>query len=132
MAQLRHRQDELSALGCRPVVITFGSVQMVRRWLEENAPGLTILRDPDLAAYRAFGLERSWRRVLHPRTFLKYLQLLLQGWRIGKSEGGLDQLGGDFVIDRRGRVRLARPSRHPADRPRWEELAAALGPSEPN
>ena len=71
--------------------------------------------------------ERSWRRVLDPRTVFGYLRLMRAGWRAGESEGDRVQLGGDFIVDGQGMVRLARPSRHVADRPGWQELEDVLG-----
>ncbi|MEZ4651868.1 MAG: hypothetical protein R3E97_24330 [Candidatus Eisenbacteria bacterium] len=47
-----------------------------------------------------------------------------------RGDGALpstDQLGGDFVIDRSGFVRLAWESTTPADRPSVRDLEDALG-----
>ena len=41
--------------------------------------------------------------------------------------GDIHQLGGDFLLDRSGRLMLAHPSTDPADRPTVQQLLDALG-----
>jgi len=126
VAQLRRRQDEIEALGARTWLITFGMRGPARRWQQDHAPGIPLIRDADLSIYRTYGLQRSWWRSLGPRTLLTYARLFLTGRRPQRSGDDWTQLGGDFVVDRRGMLHLARPSREAADRPGWGELEAAL------
>jgi hypothetical protein len=126
VAQLRRRREEIEARGARLWLVTFGLRGLARRWQREHAPGVPLLLDEDRALYRAYGLRSSWWRSLSPRTLLVYARHLLAGRRLERSGEDWTQLGGDFVVDRHGMLRLARPSREAADRPAWPEIAAAL------
>ncbi len=70
-----------------------------------------VLVDLQRRAYREWGLKRIpfWRLYLDPRVWLQYAKLLLGGERL--RQGGRDtrQLGGDFVVDRAGKIVYSRP-----------------------
>jgi hypothetical protein len=100
-------------------VISFAEPAKLVRYQEYHKWPLPILADPQRDAYRSFALPRlSWRRVFAPATLRLYAQLL---WRRKHLEnyGREDtyQGGGDFLIDRGGRILFAYRSREPADRP---------------
>lgn len=84
-----------------------------------------VLCDEAGVAFRAYGLRRGARHVLRPGLLLPYLRAAA---RWGQRPPGRDvwQLGGDFVLDREGRVALAHPSRHPDDHPPLDHLLAAV------
>ena len=108
------------------LLISFGTPEQARCWLEETGAPFPLLLDPDRGSYRAYGLERSVRRVFHPRVFLAYFRLMLQGRKLRPIQGDPYQLGGDFIVDSRQIVRYAHPSADPADRPDVQELRAHL------
>ena len=126
MAQLRQREAEFDALRVQILVISFGAEYWAKAWLEETGAPYPLLLDPELRVYRAYGLERSVLRVWSPKVLWRYLRLVLAGRRLRPAQGDLYQLGGDFVVDADGIVRLARPSRDPTDRPPVEELLKVL------
>lgn len=126
MAQLRQHAAEFEALNVRLVVVSFGLAHQARAWLEETGSPFTLLLDPERAAYRAYGLQRSLLRSWEPKVWLEYARLLVAGRRWRGIQGDSGQLGGDFIIDRKGIVRLAHPSRDPTDRPSVAELLGAL------
>lgn len=76
--------------------------------------------------YQAYGLERSALRTWSPRTIWYYVRRLAAGARLQRARGDPYQLGGDFVVDTNGIVRLAYRSRDPADRPSVERLLEVL------
>ena len=117
MAQLCRHWDRFESSRARAVIITFGGQSLARAWLKETGVPFELWLDPQRAAYRAFGLERSLVRSWGPRTIWAYARLMVRGrpWR--GIQGDSSQLGGDFVVDTGGIVRLAYPSRDPADRP---------------
>jgi peroxiredoxin len=123
---LRDHDDELESLRVGITLITFGTPEQARRWLKETAAPFPMLLDPDRSAYRTYGLERSKTKVLHPAVFATYFRLLLKGRKLRPVQGDPYQLGGDFLIDRNGIVRIARPSDNPADRPSIQEIFQAL------
>ncbi len=60
---------------------------------------------------------------LSPRTVWLYVKLWLTRQATYAVHGDdLTQLGGDFIVDRAGVLRLACPSHVPADRPSIESL----------
>ena len=126
MAQLRLHKAELQFLNTNIYVISFGAAPLARRWLEETEIPFTLLLDPQRAAYQAYGLERSLLRSWGAKTFWRYAQLLVLGHRWRGIQGDSGQLGGDFVVDTQGTIRLAYPSRDPTDRPAIEQLLAVL------
>jgi peroxiredoxin len=126
LAQVRRQRAEIEALGARLWIVSFGLPAAVRRWRREHAPDTPTLLDPRRDLYRAYGLQRSRRRSLGPRVLVAYVRLILTGRRPARGGDDWTQLGGDFVVDAAGTIRLARPSRDAADRPTWDELEAAL------
>jgi hypothetical protein len=87
-----------------------------------------MLADPDRKLYQAFALKRlSWFRVFSPATLKLYLKLYRKGLpqpNYGKED--IYQAGGDFLIDRSGRLLFAHRSEDPADRPTVGRLLKAI------
>jgi hypothetical protein len=77
----------------------------------------TLLLDPARVAYDAYELEWSLLRSWNLNTFWQYIRLLLSGRRWRGIQGDSGQLGGDFIVDAQGVVRLAYRSQDPTDRP---------------
>ncbi len=65
---------------------------------------------------RAWGLKVWWR----------YAQLLLAGRKWRGVQGDSGQLGGDFIVDTAGIIRLAYRSHDPTARPSTNQLLAVL------
>ncbi len=126
MAQLRRYEDELAERNVSTLVVTFGSSPLAQAWLDETGVSFPVLLDEDRAVYRAYGLERSWRRSWNLRTAWRYVQLMRAGRRWRGVQGDSTQLGGDFIVDAEGVVRLAYRSHDPTDRPSLSVLMAQL------
>lgn len=122
---MRDAHGTLRALGAAVLVITREPPDRARAYARELALPFPVLSDEPGVAYRAYGLLRGARHVLRPEALLPYLRAAA---RRGQRPPGRDpwQLGGDFVLDREGRVALAHPSRHPADRPPLREVLATV------
>ncbi len=126
MAQLRHFKNDLDALSVQVLIISFGAKFWARAWLQDTGSPYPLLLDPARATYQAYGLGTSLVRVWSPRTMLHYLKLRLQGQKSLPVQGDPHQLGGDFIVDAAGVIRLSHPSKDPVDRPPVEKLLAAL------
>jgi len=126
VAQLRQQEDELNKLNVSVLVVTFGSSPLARAWLEETRVSFPVLLDEERQVYRAYGLERSWLRSWNLRTTWRYVQLIRAGRRWRGVQGDSTQLGGDFIVDSAGIVRLAYRSHDPTDRPPVSALLAHL------
>lgn len=129
MAQLRQHTSDLEALKTNVVIISFGSPYNAQLWKKETQSQFTLLLDPDRNAYRAYGLERSMLRSWGLNTFLTYSRLMLNGRKWRGIQGDSGQLGGDFIINTNGIIRLAYYSRDPSDRPSASHLLDILGPT---
>lgn len=131
MAQLCHRKDWLSKQGVAVAIISFGAPWMARAWLAETGAPFRLLVDESRDTYRDYGLERSvlgsWR--------LTTLWYYARNW--GRrpdwdSEGeDVNQLGGDFLLDSNGILRMTHRSTEPIDRPDPADFYAPAGATWP-
>ena len=109
------------------IAVGFASPELLRELADDLSLPFPLLHDPDVSAYRAFGLGRgSIREVYGPGTVWTYIKLMLRGHRVRGITADRFQLGGDFVIDGQGTIRLAHPSRNPSDRASVSRLLDAL------
>jgi alkyl hydroperoxide reductase subunit AhpC len=118
--------DDLARLRLRVLLIAFADESWARAWLGNNDVPFPLLLDRDRRVYRAYGLERSRLRTWSPRTIWYYIRRLAAGAHLQRTHGDPYQLGGDFVVDEGGIVRLAYRSADPSDRPSVERILGAL------
>ena len=126
MAQLCQHQDELRGLNTEVLLISFGEARRARVWLEETWAPFQLLLDTERAVYRAYGCERSYLRSWTLKTLRVYIRLLRSGGKLRGIQGDPAQLGGDFVVDAEGILRMAHPSRDATDRPAVGDVLAVL------
>jgi peroxiredoxin len=126
---LRRRRAELEARDAVVLVIGFEEARRVGGYCRRHQLPFRCLVDERRAVYRAYGLGRaSWLRTLTPRSLAPYVRLMLSGRAVRRaSQQDVRQRGGDFVVGRDGRIRLAHASDDPADRPSVDEILRALG-----
>jgi len=122
VAQLCQQQAEFARRNVEVLIITFGSAGLARDWLAETCSSFHLLLDPSREAYGLYGLERSLWRSWNLKTIWHYAQLLVAGRQWRGIQGDSAQLGGDFIVDSGGSVRLAYRSHDPTDRPSLEKL----------
>jgi hypothetical protein len=103
----------------RFVAVSFEPAALIARFGDVLCGDLfQICSDPARRAYTAFGLPRlpTWR-LLGWRTLAAYARAALRGEvRLGLGSD-VNQMGGDFVLDRDGIVRLVAVGSEPGDRP---------------
>jgi len=122
-------REKLAAAECSILVVAQAKPEVLSRYLSRWDWQVPIVSDMDRAAYRAFGLERAaWSTFLRPKVLWGYLHGMVRGYGFKTPYQGEDtlQLGGDFVLDRLGRVLFAYPSADPTDRPRLASILEAL------
>ena len=108
------------------LLISFSSRGYARVWSEETCPSFRLLLDGERTTYRTYGLGHSLLRSWSLKTVWGYVRLMRAGRRWRGIQGDSTQLGGDFVIDAGGVVRLAYRSRDPTDRPSMEQIFTVL------
>ena len=126
MTQLCQHTDELKRLNVEVLLITFSSVAYGRVWLKEVCSTFRLLIDRKRTNYGTYGLKRSFLRAWSLKTVRRYVELMRAGRRWRGIQGDSAQLGGDFIVDAEGIVRLAYRSEDPTDRPPVEQLLVAL------
>lgn len=121
--------DELERRGAAVLVVSFGAPAALDDFRARMGLPFPIAGDLDRRAYRAYGMMQgsAWQ-IWHPRTLWRYARLRVGGTRLQRPAEGddLSQLGGDFVIDADGVLRLCHASARPDDRPSLATLLAAL------
>jgi len=86
--------------------------------MKETCNSFEILIDRDRSIYSTYGLERSCWRSRSLKTRWVYFKAWLSGQKSHDSHGDdTSQLGGDFIVDQNGALRLVYPSHDPTDRP---------------
>jgi peroxiredoxin len=126
VAQVVAHQEKFKAANARVVTVSFGTEYWAKVWLQETQSPFPFLLDQEKVAYRAFRLESSVLRSWSGSNLLYYAKATLQRRKIVANRGNVHQLGGDFVLDGNGRIRLAHPSHTPTDRPSMDVLLQAL------
>ncbi|MFQ5813969.1 MAG: AhpC/TSA family protein [Anaerolineae bacterium] len=125
-AQLCQHQDEFKRLDTEVLIVSFGTLPLAQAWLEETCSPFHLLLDPERTVYQVYGLERSLWRSWNLKTVQRYVQLMRNGRQWRGIQGDSTQLGGDFIVDADGILRLVYPSREATDRPSVEQLFAVL------
>jgi hypothetical protein len=117
VAQLCRHKNELEQLNVKVLIITFGSLTGAQNWLKETCSSFLLLLDPERKVYETYGLERSLLRSWNLKTIYAYVKLMVSGRKWRGIQGDSAQLGGDFIIDSMGIIKLAYRSHDPTDRP---------------
>lgn len=95
--------------------------------MKETCVNFTVLLDRERTVYNTYGLERSRLRSISLRTLWLYAKKHLTGHEMHSSNGDdTSQLGGDFIVDKKGILRLVYPSHDPVDRPPVDDLLKVL------
>jgi hypothetical protein len=93
---VQRRYQDFRRLGAEILVVAHVQPEAVAASLRDYPLPFPMVADPEGAAFRAFGLERtSWGTMLRPRVILRYLRLMLRGWRARKPGPGEDVLRAD-------------------------------------
>lgn len=125
---MQSRKEAFEKRGVRVIVVSFARPERLAFYQEQRRWPFVVLADPDRRAYQAFGLKRlSWLQVFSPATIKLYWSLLRKGRKV-RNYGQDDyyQGGGDFLLDRDGKVLFSHPSRDPSDRPSANRLLEAI------
>ena len=100
-------------------IVSFAEPGKLAFYQQRHQWPFVMLADPHRDTYQAFTLNRlSWFRVFSLSTLMLYWRLVRQGKQrqdYGKED--IYQAGGDFLIDRAGKILFAHRSKEPADRP---------------
>lgn len=124
---MRDRLDEFP-VGTELALVVFARPELVVGYVERLALDVPVLIDANRQAYAAYGLERgSLRQVWSIGAARKYAEIFRRDGFGGLSKPTEDtrQLGGDFIVDSRGRLAWAYRGTGPEDRPTIDQLITA-------
>ncbi|NPV42094.1 MAG: AhpC/TSA family protein [Anaerolineae bacterium] len=103
-------RDKIKKAGLDIAVITQGVPAETALFMDEHAPGLLALSDPQRAAYRAYGLERGtlFQTFLNLKVWRAVSRSRRKGYLVETPPEGQDamQMSGTFIISPQGRVLL--------------------------
>ena len=130
LSEIVDGKDRIEGAGLSIAVVTQGSPQAAAEFGKKYAPGLLILSDPSLEAYKAYGLERGTltQVALKPRVWKAIARAKRKGYRLELPPEGQDalQMSGIFIINRSGRVALPYYYDDIADHPPLESLLSGV------
>lgn len=127
LRQLREVYPECQALDAEIVALTMGQPGATGEFCRQQGTPFVCLSDYERQAYQAFGLGNSLMGAVHPTTWLSYAREVLKGNLPRPMPPSMTgQMSGTFIIDRRGLVRFAHPSKTAADNPAMDELLMVL------
>ncbi len=116
---------------CHIVIISFtSSIDSARQWKNETQCSFNIYCDRDRCLYRHFGFPaNAYARVWNIETLDYYVEQKLSGkqlpTKLDKNDDS-NQMGGDVVISKQGRIIWVYKSKSPTDRPSVKQLQCVL------
>lgn len=117
--------------GITVALIGNGTAAFAQAFQEDFAFEGQLFIDPELVSYRAAGLRRGAAAIASPSLFADSARALRAGARQAGVQGDPWQLGGAFVIDQAGDLRLASRSETAGDHVAASEVDAALKENAP-
>lgn len=93
--------------GLKVVAVFQSPAQSIAQYVGRQDAPFPIVADPDMALYRRFGVEKSWRGMVSWRVMGAALKAFRKGFFPGKVEGPPQRTPADFLIDAQGRIALA-------------------------
>jgi len=129
---LRGIEGTITAKGARLILIGNGEPRHIPAFRAALHTGARLLCDPDLASFRAVGLERGVWQSFHPKALPGALASLFKGHGFPGIQGDPWQQGGALVLGPGEGGVAARPvhlhqiSRHTSDLVKNSALLSAL------
>ena len=121
-------RDEIARAGAGVILVAFSDPELLmsKMMRDLDVPFLLLL-DRAREAYARWGLGRySWRAWMNPVLYWRLFTLILQGHRSLGTAPNPNQLGGDFVVDRTGKLVFVNRMHGIHDRAPVADMLAAL------
>ena len=113
------REAAIAGLGAEVVLVAYDEPSLLgAKVLRDLELPFLLLIDRARKSYADWGMGRTnlFGALLSPSLNWRYLRLLLRGERFLGFAPDMFQLGGDFVVDRRGRLAFGHRMRDNGDR----------------
>lgn len=125
---MQERSKDFDGLGAAVLLVAYDDQSLLEaKMLKGLDVAFPILLDREKDSYKRWGMGRAsvFQAMLSPKLNLRYLKLLLKGEKFLGFAPDMFQLGGDFVVDRSGRIVFAHVMRDNGDRAAVDELYGA-------
>ena len=129
LVQVAKAFDRFRQAHCGVLVISQGRPEVLTHFVKKTPLPFPVVGDPERAAYRAFGLERTWWwTFLLPWVWWGYIVRIVTGTpvRLPYRSEDVTQLGGDFLLDQSGNVLWQFRSKDPTQRPTVDAMLRAV------
>ncbi|WP_116040416.1 peroxiredoxin-like family protein [Amycolatopsis palatopharyngis] len=122
LRSVAQRYEEITAAGISELVVFHSDVQTMRQYQAELP--FAAVADPRKRLYIEFGVESSFRSILHPRSWLAFGRGVAAARSLRGTIGRDEHLGlpADFLIDPQGRIVARKYGAHAADQWSVDEL----------
>jgi peroxiredoxin len=124
--EVASRQDLLEAKNLSMVAIFESERLKFGKLHGKTFPNFPLISDPGQELYDEYGVERNMAGVVHPVVAVKFMQVMLAGFRQGKVDGPIDRMPAHFLVREDGTIHTAYYSKHAADHIPWEMVNAFL------
>ena len=130
--QLRHHQPQFAAAQLGVALIGLGTPEKASAFRGALKLPFTVLCDPEKKSYHQYGLltMNPVRDFATPTVMAQYAANTVRfGFKLAPTAAEFMQLGGDFVVDHAGIIRLAFRSLRSSDHPKIADLLATVAPT---
>ena len=119
--------EELKGRGCKVVIVAAGTKESGTKWQKDYRLPFPLIVDPGWKLYRRLGRKRS-AKIWEIATIVSYSEYKLAGIPPTSAYEGddLHLLAGDYIVDDKGKLLFAYPTKTSNDRPTLEQLVTAL------
>lgn len=112
------------------VVVTFGAILGAQQWLQDTNCAFPYYTNPGATLYKTLGLKRRTEPVWNCISLSYYAAALVAGVALPKATEAVKddphQMGGDFIVNKSGKLLMAYHSKIPSDRPSVEMIKDVL------
>lgn len=125
---LQHVRDLARHPELPVVFVSRSSPEETRRFHERMNSPHRFLSDPEGKLHAHFGIARGgYGQIFNAHTLKAGMKAVFSGLSLGRPESDPMELGGAFVIDRRGEVTWEQRAKDAADNVSAETIATELG-----
>lgn len=126
---MQERSNELEQLGAQVLLVAYDEQALLEaKLLKDLDLTFPILLDREKVTYGRWGMGRAsvFQAMLSPKLNVRYAKLLMKGERFLGFAPDMFQLGGDFVVDRSGKIAFEHVMRDNGDRAGLDVMIDAL------
>lgn len=124
---MRQHQETLDRLKVTVLPISFQHPPADTLPVAFGPPPVDYFLDLDKTLYHHYGMfSAGFWDIWGPSTWIAYLKLLARGQKLGRSQGDVEQRGGDVLIDPGGIICLHHIGSGPGDRPGIERVLTMI------